>query len=105
MIRRPPRSTLFPYTTLFRSKQDVHTSHGTGRGSETRCRLSCRCLAKGISRGSGESAMIDSGMAHCACLGPVHGMPGAYVLPLARYWRADGAQQAAMRCWLVVHVP
>src|SRR2546425_3831491 len=25
MIRRPPRSTLFPYTTLFRS-------HGAGRG-------------------------------------------------------------------------
>src|SRR2546426_7880436 len=23
MIRRPPRSTLFPYTTLFRSKQTV----------------------------------------------------------------------------------
>src|SRR2546430_17734226 len=23
MIRRPPRSTLFPYTTLFRSKVDV----------------------------------------------------------------------------------
>src|SRR2546430_10200105 len=23
MIRRPPRSTLFPYTTLFRSKQSV----------------------------------------------------------------------------------
>src|SRR5260221_3522574 len=23
MIRRPPRSTLFPYTTLFRSKQKV----------------------------------------------------------------------------------
>src|SRR5256886_16552982 len=23
MIRRPPRSTLFPYTTLFRSKQQV----------------------------------------------------------------------------------
>src|SRR2546425_8945784 len=23
MIRRPPRSTLFPYTTLFRSKQPV----------------------------------------------------------------------------------
>src|SRR2546422_8328721 len=23
MIRRPPRSTLFPYTTLFRSVQDV----------------------------------------------------------------------------------
>src|SRR3712207_6711073 len=24
MIRRPPRSTLFPYTTLFRSAQDHH---------------------------------------------------------------------------------
>src|SRR3712207_8472053 len=23
MIRRPPRSTLFPYTTLFRSQEDV----------------------------------------------------------------------------------
>src|SRR3712207_7418106 len=24
MIRRPPRSTLFPYTTLFRSLSDIH---------------------------------------------------------------------------------
>src|SRR2546430_16976535 len=24
MIRRPPRSTLFPYTTLFRSRGDAH---------------------------------------------------------------------------------
>src|SRR2546430_12117380 len=24
MIRRPPRSTLFPYTTLFRSHQQLH---------------------------------------------------------------------------------
>src|SRR3712207_6907584 len=24
MIRRPPRSTLFPYTTLFRSVQSLH---------------------------------------------------------------------------------
>src|SRR3712207_7059975 len=26
MIRRPPRSTLFPYTTLFRSRQDVRVN-------------------------------------------------------------------------------
>src|SRR3712207_9383044 len=25
MIRRPPRSTLFPYTTLFRSREQHHT--------------------------------------------------------------------------------
>src|SRR3712207_6947581 len=27
MIRRPPRSTLFPYTTLFRSHRDVKPSN------------------------------------------------------------------------------
>src|SRR5256885_10014233 len=26
MIRRPPRSTLFPYTTLFRSRRDVRVN-------------------------------------------------------------------------------
>src|SRR3712207_7993652 len=30
MIRRPPRSTLFPYTTLFRSTQLVGDSHPLG---------------------------------------------------------------------------
>src|SRR2546426_6778090 len=33
MIRRPPRSTLFPYTTLFRSLHDLHVedvAHGVG---------------------------------------------------------------------------
>src|SRR2546426_6101010 len=29
MIRRPPRSTLFPYTTLFRSQNPSHT-HAAG---------------------------------------------------------------------------
>src|SRR2546427_10054249 len=28
MIRRPPRSTLFPYTTLFRSHRDLLPGHG-----------------------------------------------------------------------------
>src|SRR3984957_20792392 len=28
MIRRPPRSTLFPYTTLFRSRQSGRSRHG-----------------------------------------------------------------------------
>src|SRR5215204_7634690 len=28
MIRRPPRSTLFPYTTLFRSRQAVAAAKG-----------------------------------------------------------------------------
>src|SRR3712207_7548182 len=31
MIRRPPRSTLFPYTTLFRSEGTAQASQGRGR--------------------------------------------------------------------------
>src|SRR3989441_6273711 len=31
MIRRPPRSTLFPYTTLFRS-YDMHLAHSLVQG-------------------------------------------------------------------------
>src|SRR5437588_10237784 len=30
MIRLPPRSTLFPYTTLFRSRLVDHGAHGRG---------------------------------------------------------------------------
>src|SRR5256885_16975112 len=32
MIRRPPRSTLFPYTTLFRSRQHHGAAQRRGRG-------------------------------------------------------------------------
>src|SRR2546422_3546175 len=32
MIRRPPRSTLFPYTTLFRSSDLLHPLAMLGRG-------------------------------------------------------------------------
>src|SRR3712207_6936630 len=34
MIRRPPRSTLFPYTTLFRSRRRVRTRLGDRLGGE-----------------------------------------------------------------------
>src|SRR5437899_11830859 len=42
MIRRPPRSTLFPYTTLFRSSRPPHGAVAAGRpGSPARpCRRS-----------------------------------------------------------------
>src|SRR2546425_9191243 len=32
MIRRPPRSTLFPYTTLFRSRRTIHHAVFGGAG-------------------------------------------------------------------------
>src|SRR5260370_18447042 len=50
MIRRPPRSTLFPYTTLFRSGQGqrpsspiaVGAASGLGDGSESQPRVGGR---------------------------------------------------------------
>src|SRR2546430_3930662 len=37
MIRRPPRSTLFPYTTLFRSGALVGGEHGATVTNQLRC--------------------------------------------------------------------
>src|SRR5258708_16348651 len=37
MIRRPPRSTLFPYTTLFRSDEAFHAGHLHQRSHSTSC--------------------------------------------------------------------
>src|SRR2546430_9021576 len=48
MIRRPPRSTLFPYTTLFRSERQVGSEAAWPlgrRGEERRIHLA---LARGV---------------------------------------------------------
>src|SRR3712207_7218436 len=37
MIRRPPRSTLFPYTTLFRSSPSPRLPAVEGQGDESHC--------------------------------------------------------------------
>src|SRR3712207_8952129 len=39
MIRRPPRSTLFPYTTLFRSEGSVTTTLDALAGEASRVRI------------------------------------------------------------------
>src|SRR2546426_4268329 len=54
MIRRPPRSTLFPYTTLFRSQR-----------GERRRRDAQRCRARGDVHRNGEredAGGIEAGM-------------------------------------------
>src|SRR5256885_3706082 len=40
MIRRPPRSTLFPYTTLFRSSQPPPMAGAGGGGGSSCCHFS-----------------------------------------------------------------
>src|SRR3712207_8511905 len=42
MIRRPPRSTLFPYTTLFRSLPGRADRHGAPSGRAPPGRARCR---------------------------------------------------------------
>src|SRR5438270_13394024 len=53
MIRRPPRSTLFPYTTLFRSSPDDGIVAVRSRKDDERCRpqeCPARCSRKSVSR-------------------------------------------------------
>src|SRR3712207_7393902 len=62
MIRRPPRSTLFPYTTLFRSRQSrpaggctllvgrLHPASAAGRRRSRAARRGGRPLAAGSRR-------------------------------------------------------
>src|SRR3712207_6947539 len=67
MIRRPPRSTLFPYTTLFRSAgEPVRLQALVGNGG---CRLECifRDLPGGGGKGPGrdrKSTRLNSRQAH-----------------------------------------
>src|SRR2546430_12683743 len=66
MIRRPPRSTLFPYTTLFRSLQFrflvVH-GHGRRRGDDVGVGVAADGAHHGgkVHPGAGDAADADGG--------------------------------------------
>src|SRR5258706_9597250 len=49
MIRRPPRSTLFPYTTLFRSENSLGDDIKRGRGMSSKMRLRSAIYTEEIS--------------------------------------------------------
>src|SRR2546430_11450036 len=57
MIRRPPRSTLFPYTTLFRSRA---TSSICVRSAPSCPRTSCTRRARGSSRSEEHTSELQS---------------------------------------------
>src|SRR5260370_25246542 len=50
MIRRPPRSTLFPYTTLFRSLENRHCLIGRGNGGSLHMKNSESSAKRGTVR-------------------------------------------------------
>src|SRR2546430_5848283 len=56
MIRRPPRSTLFPYTTLFRSSvcESFRRSKVPGAFTWSQCHPELECAVGGRRHGEGE---------------------------------------------------
>src|SRR3712207_8628694 len=59
MIRRPPRSTLFPYTTLFRSRLPVAGGGSQGRASGVEARGARRRLARVGGAVSSPAPLVD----------------------------------------------
>src|SRR3712207_7573472 len=64
MIRRPPRSTLFPYTTLFRSFAQEASAGAAFDGEEGE---RARKLYERIFIGYGDDSVAQLGGAHIAC--------------------------------------
>src|SRR2546422_5664224 len=71
MIRRPPRSTLFPYTTLFRSLP-AHRLHGprTLRAAQERARKASRARDRegGVGHAAEDDALASKGEADAESL-------------------------------------
>src|SRR5258708_22733465 len=63
MIRRPPRSTLFPYTTLFRSRRRPRDSPRRRQRAGRRADL---VLLDGAGRGAGDRAPLCAAHVHHA---------------------------------------
>src|SRR5688572_31696682 len=66
MIRRPPRSTLFPYTTLFRSRSG-HALHAAADGGAERVEhprgrqlLGAPARDAGLARGDDAAALVGA---------------------------------------------
>src|SRR5437879_7798343 len=55
MLRRPPRSTLFPYTTLFRSSARPRSARASG------WQVSC-CISRSASRSEEHTSELQSPM-------------------------------------------
>src|SRR2546426_5826229 len=66
MIRRPPRSTLFPYTTLFRSRVPQAADRlgerrkHDGRGHHRTSQGTAACLVAGVDRSEEHTSELQS---------------------------------------------
>src|ERR1022692_5299976 len=85
MIRRPPRSTLFPYTTLFRSKESILSLHFH--------RVPAGCLSRR------KAERVPNLEAHASAPDKPDKCPSASLILLAkaRRWFSDAALAGACR--------
>src|SRR5689334_24593575 len=99
MIRRPPRSTLFPYTTLFRSHQLVILDHEDRLGAALHLAFDVRSgVRRGADRSEEHTSELQSQF-HLVCrlllekkkqkvqlalFTPIHDLRLAYVVLTAR---------------------
>src|SRR2546426_11050775 len=79
MIRRPPRSTLFPYTTLFRSRIEVDVHRlaplfGGQIGDLAACRENAGVQHEHVQPAEGEHRLLE-GRAHLRLVGNVAAHP------------------------------
>src|SRR2546425_4118316 len=105
MIRRPPRSTLFPYTTLFRSRHLLgraarrHRSRGGSardrrlRGGRRATDSASRPVQAGKHPASPGPSADDVGLPQERTAGPVGGLGG------------DGARELLESAGIVFHLP
>src|SRR5258705_4172784 len=95
MIRRPPRSTLFPYTTLFRS----HTHRGLeGVGEAVEHRLAAVCIRDRKSTRLNSSHLGISYAVFCLKKKKTTMAPRVYTLR-SRHQVLDGTDVAPRRGW------
>src|SRR2546427_8065439 len=93
MIRRPPRSTLFPYTTLFRSTASVYD---VARGGTALREAKARTPARAEPVGPAFNSLADS------LLGATPGVAvgaGAAQTRSLRAFAAYAAGERAIRAW------
>src|SRR2546425_7246766 len=67
MIRRPPRSTLFPYTTLFRSSMSARDGPASARMTLCPAKTKIRMTAGGMMRRSEEHTSELQSLAYLVC--------------------------------------
>src|SRR2546429_8374339 len=100
MIRRPPRSTLFPYTTLFRSRSRRRRSTGMERSAHSvRRRPSAAKLRSLTSEGAVRAVVVMHSLSWGVVLGALHGEPEVF-----HTVRALPGEQVDLAIHVLVHV-